>query len=102
MFVYGVLPVQAEMCPHTILQTDDLFIPTGNITFNESGHIVEYGKEHTCVSCGFRFFKDIKTKFEAHHWKKSSTVATDEHGNIMEYYYCETSGCDYIEIRIYY
>ena len=102
MFIYGVLPVQAAICPHTICQVQAIPIQTGKITFSAKGHNVEYGTEHTCVSCGYRFFKDTFDVFEEHQWTESSTVAIDQNGNRIVYVYCETSGCDRIEIRIYY
>lgn len=103
LFVCSVLPVQAAACPHTICRVLDVPIKTGNITFNESGHMVEYGIEHTCASCGYRFFTNTETKFEEHQCDNDAWhLTTDENGKEFWYSNCITPGCNYRKERRYY
>lgn len=103
MFVYGVLPVQAATCPHTECRVYAIPIRTGYMTFNASGHNVEYGTEHTCVSCGYRFFTGNFYEFEEHQWNNSAWhLDVDEEGNEFFYTNCTTSGCGFIQVRKYY
>lgn len=69
MLAWKPLPTEAAACPHTICQIYGIPIPTGVVfSYNGSTHTIEYGTEHTCTNCGYRFFKDTYSHTESHHF----------------------------------